>query len=83
MAKMIYTTYQTNSCKIVKSTFSNYELPHMPVISSINFSIFTIVLKILTEQKSSDKLCSFTEHGGRLPSPRISATAHLRNIIVH
>ena len=37
---MIYTTYQTNSCKIIKSTVSIYELPHAPVISSINFGIF-------------------------------------------
>ena len=40
MANMIYTTYQKNSYKIIKSTFNTYELPHAPVIFSTNFSIF-------------------------------------------
>ena len=39
MAKMIYTSDQTISSKIIKSTFSTYELPHAPVIISINFCI--------------------------------------------
>ena len=39
MAKMIY-TYQTNSFKIIKSTFSIYDLPHAPVIFLINLGIF-------------------------------------------
>ena len=39
MAKMIY-TYQTNSLKIIKSTFSIYDLPHVPVIFLINLGIF-------------------------------------------
>ena len=37
---MVYTSYQTNSYKIIKSTFNTYELPHAPVIFSINFGIF-------------------------------------------
>ena len=37
---MIYTSYQTNSFKIIKSTFSIYELPHAPVIFPINLGIF-------------------------------------------
>ena len=40
MAKMIYTTYQTNSFKIIKSTFSTYELPHAPVIFPVNLGAF-------------------------------------------
>ena len=36
---MIY-TYQTNSFKIIKSTFSIYDLPHAPVIFLINLGIF-------------------------------------------
>ena len=39
MAKMIC-TYQTNSFKIIKSTFSIYDLPHAPVIFLINLGIF-------------------------------------------
>ena len=39
MPKMIYTSYQTNSFKIIKSTFSIYELPHAPVFMSKNFLI--------------------------------------------
>ena len=39
MAKMIY-TYQTNSFKIIKSTFSIYDLPLAPVIFLINLGIF-------------------------------------------
>ena len=40
MAKMIYTTYQTNSFKIIKPTFSTYELPHAPVIFPVNLGAF-------------------------------------------
>ena len=36
MAKMIYTTYQTNSFKIIKSTFITYELPHAPYLGIFN-----------------------------------------------
>ena len=36
---MIY-TYQTNSFKIIKCTFSIYDLPHAPVIFLINSGIF-------------------------------------------
>ena len=39
MAKMIYTTYQTNSFKIIKSAFSTYELPQAPVIFPINLGL--------------------------------------------
>ena len=39
MAKMIYTC-QTNSLKIIKTTFSIYDLPHQPVIFLINLGIF-------------------------------------------
>ena len=60
---MIYTTYQTNSFWIIKSTFNTYELPHAPVIFSINFGIFNC-FEIPTEPKISDKLCRFTEGGG-------------------
>ena len=63
MANMIYTTYQTNSYKIIKSTFNTYELPHAPVIFSINFGIFNC-FEIPIEPKISDKLCRFTEGGG-------------------
>ena len=51
MAKMIYTTYQTNSFKIIKSTFNTYELPHAPVIFSINVGIFNC-FEIPTEPKN-------------------------------
>ena len=68
MANMTYTTYQTNSFKIIKSTFSTYELPHAPAIFSINFGT-SIVLKIPTEPKISDKLCRFTEGGGGAVAP--------------
>ena len=37
---MIYTSYQTNTFKIIKSTFSIYELPHASVIFPINLGIF-------------------------------------------
>ena len=37
---MIYTSYQTNSIKIIKFTFSIYQLPHAPVIFLINLGIF-------------------------------------------
>ena len=40
MAKIIYTTYQTNSFNIIKSTFIIYELPHAPVIFPISLGIF-------------------------------------------
>ena len=40
MPKMIYTSYQTNSFKRIKSTFSIYELPHAPVIFLINLGIY-------------------------------------------
>ena len=40
MPKMIYTSYQTNSFKIIKSTFFINELPHAPVIFLINLGIF-------------------------------------------
>ena len=63
MAKMIYTTYQTNSFKIIKPTFNTYELPHAPVIFSINLGTFNC-FEIPTEPKISDKLCRFTEGGG-------------------
>ena len=53
MAKMIYTTYQTNSFKIIISTFSTHELPHASVIFPINFGN-SVALKILTEPKISD-----------------------------
>ena len=39
MAKIIYTSYQTNSFKIIKSAFSIYELPHAPIIFLINLGI--------------------------------------------
>ena len=79
MAKIIYPTYQTNSFKIIRSTFIIYELPHAPVIFP-SVKVYSIVLKIPTELKVSDKLCRFTDGGGRL-SPRptwISATAYKR-----
>ena len=69
MAKPIYTTYQTNSFKIIKSTFRTYKLPHALVIFP-SISVYSIVLKIPTEPKISDKLCRFKEGGrggGRLP----------------
>ena len=58
---LVYTTYQTNSFKIIKSTFTTYELPHdhAPVIFSINFDIFNC-FEIPTEPNISDKLCRFT-----------------------
>ena len=62
MANMIYTTYQANSFKIIKSTFNTYVLPHAPVIFSINFAIFNC-FEIPTELEISDKLCRFTEGG--------------------
>ena len=71
MANMIYTTYQTNSFKIIKSTFNTYELPHAAVIFSINSGIFNC-FEIPTEPKISDKLRRFTEGGGGATS--ISAT---------
>ena len=40
MPKMIYTSYQTNSFKIIKSMFYINELPHTPVIFLINLGIF-------------------------------------------
>ena len=40
MPKMIYTSYQTNSFKIIKSTFCINELPHTPVIFLVNLGIF-------------------------------------------
>ena len=43
MATIIYTAYQTNSFYIIKSTFSTYKLPHVPVIVSVNFCIFNCV----------------------------------------
>ena len=39
MAKIVY-TYQTNSFKIIKSTFSIYDLPHAPIIFLINLGTF-------------------------------------------
>ena len=63
MANMIYTTNQTNSFKIIKSTFNTYVLAHAPVIFSINFAIFNC-FEIPTEPKISDKLCRFMEGGG-------------------
>ena len=68
MANMIYTTYQTNSFKIIKSTFNTYVLPHAPVIFSINFGIFNC-FEIPTDPKISDKLCRFTEGGGGAVAP--------------
>ena len=73
MAKMIY-TYPTNSFKIIKSTFSIYDLPHAPVIFLINLGIFNCI-------ENSDRAENFRQtvpiYGwGRLP-PRptlISAT---------
>ena len=70
MANMIYTTYQTNCYQTIKSTFNTYELPHAPVIFSINFRIFKC-FEIPTKPKISDKLCRFTEGGGAVA---ISAT---------
>ena len=67
MANMICTTYQTNSFKIIKSTFNIYELPHAPVIFSVNFGIFNC-FEIPTEPKISDKMYRFTE-GGRAVAP--------------
>ena len=63
MANMIYTTNQTNSFKIIKSTFNTYVLAHAPVIFSVNFAIFNC-FEIPTEPKISDKLCRFMEGGG-------------------
>ena len=40
MAKIIYTTYQTNNFKIIKSTFIIYELPHALVIFPLSLGIF-------------------------------------------
>ena len=71
MAKMIYTTYQTNSFKIINSTFSTYELPQVPVIVP-SISVYSIVLKIPAELKLSDKLCPFTEGGQLLPPPHLN-----------
>ena len=51
----------------IKSTFNTYDLPHAPVIFSINFGIFNC-FEILTEPKISDKLSRFTEgEGGGCP----------------
>ena len=80
MPNMIYTTYQTNSFKIIKSTFNTYESPHAPVIFSINFGICNC-FEIPTEPKISDKLCRFTEGGGggRLPPefPTLTIYIHI------
>ena len=54
MAKIIYTTYQTNSFKIIKSTFSIYELPHAPVIFPISLGIFNCF-------KNSDRAENFRQ----------------------
>ena len=40
MAKIINTTYQTNSFKIIKSTFIIYELLHAPIVFPISLGIF-------------------------------------------
>ena len=40
MAKIIYTIYQANSFKIIKSTCIIYELPHAPVIFLISLGVF-------------------------------------------
>ena len=40
MAKIMNTTYQTNSFKIIKSMFIIYELPHAPVVFPISLGIF-------------------------------------------
>ena len=40
MTRIIYTSYHTNSFKIIKSTFSIYEFPHESVIFLINLGIF-------------------------------------------
>ena len=40
MAKIIYTTYQTNSFKKIKCTFIIDELTHAPVIFPISLGIF-------------------------------------------
>ena len=67
MPKMIYTSYQTNSFKIIKSTFCINELPHAPVIFLINLGIFNCF-------ENSDKAKNFRQTdvrmvvgGGRLP----------------
>ena len=64
---MIY-TYQTISFKIIKSTFSIYDLPYAPVIVLINLGIFNC-FENPTEPKISDKLCRFTDGGGGGRSP--------------
>ena len=74
MAKMIY-TYQSNSFKIIKSTFSIYDLPHAPVIFLINLGIFNCF-------ENSNKAENFQQTvpiygwGGSCPPPPtvISAT---------
>ena len=66
---MIY-TYQTNSFKIIKSTFSIYDLPHATVIFLINLGIFNCF-------KKSDRAENFRQTvpiygwwgGGRPPAP--------------
>ena len=74
MAQMIY-TYQTNSFKIIKCTFSIYDLPHAPVIFLINSGIFNCF-------ENSDRAENFRQTvpiygwwGGGVGCPtRISAT---------
>ena len=51
---MICTTYQTNSFKIIKSTFNTYELPHAPVIF-LSISVYSIVLKFRQSLKFPTK----------------------------
>ena len=82
MAKIIYTTYQTNSFKIIKSMFIIYELPHAPVIFLINLGLFNCF-------ENSDRAKNFRQTvpiygwwrgGGCLPAP--PEFPPLNNIIV-
>ena len=63
MANMIYTTYQTNSFKIVKSTFNTYVLAHAPV-NFLSISLYSIVLKFRQSLKFPTNCADLWEVGG-------------------
>ena len=66
MANMIYTTYQKNSFKIIKSTFNTYELPHAPVFF-LSILVYSIVLKFRQSLKFPTNCADLRTVGGRLP----------------
>ena len=70
MAKIIYTTYQTNSFKIIKFTFSTYELLHAPVNFPVNLGAFNCFENFRQSRKFPTNCANLTMAGGggeRLP----------------